>query len=979
MKANKLLFLLLLSLAASAVAQNSVPQAAREAVQAYFSAYRVAGYAPASAMRADSMRTDETARTFDVFANEAFCAQPLTPAVVRGILRDLSRRLPPPYNTFRLTVYGRGGQNIEEMIPNLYREGTADADRLWGDVRFSGNAWVRNLSRPYTIERGLDGRHLAVAPSHGRYYKQGAWRWQRPYLFCTNEDLFTQSFVYPFLIPMLEHAGAVVYCPRERDVQTAEAIVDNDAPESMGEYTETDAPDMAWHTVGDSSGFAPPRGLLTDSMMPFRAGTSRMVTATTRRTQLAQAVWSPRLPRAGRYAVYVSYASRPNSVSDARYTVYHKGGRTQFRINQQIGGGTWVYLGTFDFEAGTSADARVVLSNRSDYRGVVTADGVRFGGGVGQTERGLAGTSGLPRFLEGARYHAQWCGVPDSLRLTGDGNNDYNDDIRVRPNSVNYIGGGSPYLPGLPGLRVPLELYLAVHSDAGVRRDNAVYGSLAICTTHDAQGNARYPAGISRQASADLADVLLTTVCRDLTASVGRPWTRRELWDRNYGEARIAGVPSAILEMLSHQNFNDLKYGHDPNFKFDMARAIYKALLRFVCFEHSANDFVVQPLPVRRFAALLTPDGTAVRLSWQPTNDPLEPTALPTAYVVYTKTDDEAFDNGRKVNGTSLTLPVSAGKLYSFKVTAINDGGESFPSEELAVYSAPEERRRLLIVNGFNRLSGPARVEAPDSLGFDLRADIGVPYRRSDAFAGAQINFDASAAGGEGPQALGFCGSELVGTPVIGNTFDYPELHGRAIRAAAGYSFCSAGRDALTAGDVELRPYAAIDYICGLERDAPHNLRPYKAMPDSVRQVLAAYLENGGRLFVSGAYIGADLQTTDAERDFAADVLKFRWGGTDIYDAATAQTEAYVSGLNLRIPLCREYGRDSYAAITTDVLLPASAEAFPAFAYPSGRSAGIAYRGSRCRIVATGFPFECISDAEVRRQSMRAILQFLTE
>ena len=31
--------------------------------------------------------------------------------------------------------------------------------------------------------------------------------------FCTTEDLFTQSFVIPYIIPMLENAGAIVYTP----------------------------------------------------------------------------------------------------------------------------------------------------------------------------------------------------------------------------------------------------------------------------------------------------------------------------------------------------------------------------------------------------------------------------------------------------------------------------------------------------------------------------------------------------------------------------------------------------------------------------------------------------------------------------------------------------------------------------------------------------------------------------------------------
>ena len=49
-----------------------------------------------------------------------------------------------------------------------------------------------------------------------------------PRLFCTTEDLFTQSFIIPYLIPMLENAGANVFTPRERDTQKQEVIVDND-------------------------------------------------------------------------------------------------------------------------------------------------------------------------------------------------------------------------------------------------------------------------------------------------------------------------------------------------------------------------------------------------------------------------------------------------------------------------------------------------------------------------------------------------------------------------------------------------------------------------------------------------------------------------------------------------------------------------------------------------------------------------------
>lgn len=52
----------------------------------------------------------------------------------------------------------------------------------------------------------------------------------------------------------------------------------------------------------------------------------------------------------------------------------------------------------------------VVLSNESKEKGVVCADAVRFGGHGQHCPRGQ--TSGLPRYLEGARYFAQWAGMP---------------------------------------------------------------------------------------------------------------------------------------------------------------------------------------------------------------------------------------------------------------------------------------------------------------------------------------------------------------------------------------------------------------------------------------------------------------------------------------------------------------------------------------------------------------------------------------
>jgi hypothetical protein len=59
-------------------------------------------------------------------------------------------------------------------------------------------------------------------------------------------------------------------------------------------------------------------------------------------------------------------------------------------------------MGTYAFSKGESMDGCVTLSNFSQHRGHVTADAVRFGGGMGNIERGESGEefqkiSGLPR------------------------------------------------------------------------------------------------------------------------------------------------------------------------------------------------------------------------------------------------------------------------------------------------------------------------------------------------------------------------------------------------------------------------------------------------------------------------------------------------------------------------------------------------------------------------------------------------------
>ena len=606
----------------------------------------------------------------------------------------------------------------------------------WGKTDYEDAPWVKNVSRPNEITEGLQNRHLSVWSSHGRYYdaKKGGWRWQRPILFGTTEDLYTQTIVLPYLIPMLENAGAIVFTPRERDWQKNEIIVDND---SRTNYKE-ESMKKKWATTSDK-GFAQHYGSYNDGENPFTAGTARQVKARKRNSKISSVVYQPTFPETGRYAVYVSYQTQKKSVEAAEYIVFHKGQETHFRVNQRMGGGTWVYLGTFEFDKENSINNSVVLTNHSSHRGIVTTDAVRFGGGMGNIVRG--GTvSGLPRFLEGARYSVQWAGAPWSVVSKSNGSNDYNDDINCRSLMTNWLAGGSCYLPEKKdGKKVPIELTLAIHSDAGVKADDSYVGTLGICTTQD--GNKTLGDGLSRKVSKTFAEQLVANVKKDLDNAFHINWATRSVWDRNYSETRLPEVPSAILETLSHQNFPDIKLGQDPNFKFTFARSVYKTILKYEANMHG-KTYTVQPLAPNNFKIEYV-SANKVRLQWRPTTDASEPTATPTSYNVYVAMGTRGFDNGMNVRNPYFDIELLPGVVYNFKVTACNRGGESFPTEVLSALRNEGATQTILIVNAFSRLSSPAVVNTSTEQGFDLEADPGLSYGPVAGWAGEERRLKA--------------------------------------------------------------------------------------------------------------------------------------------------------------------------------------------------------------------------------------------
>ena len=909
----------------------------------------------------ESYSVDDARRVLTLNVSTGFATQSFTEKSVGYYYKRLAKALPKPYNRYRLCI-NTAGMPIEMLVPGAkLRDGSAPAG--WGRIDYCDAPWVMNESQPHFVSHGLFDRHIALWQSHGIYYdqKKSRWKWQRPNLFCTNEDLFTQTIVVPYLIPMLERAGAVVYTPRERDWQRNEVIVDNDAEKG---YVEDNGREK-WRTT-EERGFVFHRGMYRDGENPFEQGTARMVRPTKKNESWSS--YQPTIPQSGHYAVYVSYQTIAKSVSDAQYIVVHKGERTLFRVNQQMGGGTWVYLGTFDFDAGNSAANRVIVTNSSAEKGVVTTDAVRFGGGMGNIQRGGA-TSGMPRCLEGARYSAQWSGAPYSVYAGKGGADDYIDDINTRSNIVNWLAGGSVYVPTHEGKKVPFELSLAVHSDAGATHVNdSIIGSLAICTTNFNDG--RLAAGVSRQISHDFANMLLTGVQRDLTATYGK-WTRRYLWDRNYSETRKPEVPSAIIETLSHQNFADMRRALDPNFRFTLARSLYKTILRYVNGNHSLAC-VVQPLPVSNFRIVRTADNQ-LQLSWLPVTDRLEPSAVPTTYNIYIAEGKNGFGNGRSVSSTSFTFTPKPNVVYQFCVTAVNRGGESFPSTTLAAcVSAQAGARDVLVVDGFTRFAGPAVVDDGTRQGFDLDADMGVSLGINAGFVGRQIDFDRTRVGSEGPGALGYCEDELSGKFVMGKQQNESVCHVTDIASSGAYNVVSSSVEAVENGFVKLENYRVVDIMFGLQKDDGYSLVRYKTFSALFRKALESYVRGNGRVFVSGAYVASDMQL-DAERSFMSNLFKVGFGGqnTNIYTNL-------VDGLGISFDIIRRPNDRHYAAQSVDVVSPL-APAFCAMRYADGTDAAVAYDGIDHKAFVMGFPVECINNVRSRQQVMKAVMTFLAK
>ncbi len=963
-------------------------------------------------IKVDDVRVVERGKKLRVYFNPSLANLPIRIDLVKEIEAEIRHRLGDIYKDHSLELFSRGIR-LEEFIPNLLRKGgqSVDNSRIRKPHRV---APLVSRAEAWHFAAGLSGSHLAVWPSHGYYFDSAKdrWQWQRARLFGTVEDLFTINYATKLITPMLENAGAVVLMPRERCLQTNEVIVDADGSTGDSEVLIFNSGYKTWRQV--SGGFK-----VTDTLFhgqnPFKMGTHLQLG--TNAGSEAYIKYIPDIPQDGYYSVYFSWGRNKRNSKQVRCNVNHTGGTTTFFINQSLAGPTWTYLGRFFFKKGKNHQIGSFLVYGTDDGGFVTADALRLGGGMGNSARkpcldhqarGLSANdsgklfaqlfsesspcgnyqiSNRPRYHEAARYYLQYAGMPDSLVYSLNfGRNDYNDDFMSRGEWVNYLMGdafnlGTKTVKG--GLGIPINLALSFHTDAGITPNDSVVGTLAIYSTQTDRG--RFGDGVSRLASRDLTDLIQDQIVSDIRALFNPNWNLRAIWDRQYSESWRPQVPAILLELLSHQNLADMRYGLDPRFQFAVSRSIYKAILRFV----SANEGrqpVVQPLPPQDFFIERVKDKT-VALNWQPTHDPLEPTAKPTHYRVYKRTEDLGFDNGTVVEGNKLLVELPEyGKMYSFKVTALNGGGESFPSEVLATAILPNQLELLLIVNGFTRVSGPKMVDDGKFAGIEWWKDQGVFFNKNATHTGNQYDFDRSSPWlDDDSPGWGASHADMEGTVLTGNTFDFVSVHGASVRDA-GYSFVSSSRAAIERNLLKSDDYWAANIIFGEQLGVKNFLDStkvdFRVFSPELTIWLAEFSRKGKGLLVSGAYIGTDatLYNDKDAIEFASDILGYTWrtnNASNIGDVIS--TDDIGKSFPRRLYFSAEHQRGFYVVEAPDAIEPAGNYSRVIYRYNvNGTSAGIMHKGSH-KAVSLGFPIESIICPAERGKLMKAALEFLNK
>ena len=731
------------------------------------------------------------------------------------------------------------------------------------------------------------------------------WTYQRGVTNEMIEDLGNHDQMSLY-VDYLFNAGATVVPLRPVGHQPNEVVLDNVSPgvTFFGAWSNSTAT-VYYGTAG---------------AVPYRFATAAA-------GETAVARYQPTIPQSGFYPVYAWTRDGSDRVGDQLYRVHHTGGDTEVRVNHRRVGKGWIYLGTYYLEAGNAA--WVDVSNQSaEPSGVVIADAIRFGNGLGDVNRG-GGVSGRPREDEAGLYWIEQMrgqGVATSVYRSS--NEDRTATVGASPRFAAHMNREAD---GALGDRV----FLSFHSNGfnGTGRGTvALYNgnNNPATRTPNQQAWAQF---VGREVNDDLVAIgsppLEHAWFPRATVTVDRS-------DIEFGEINNLYIRSefdaTILEVAYHDNTLDAALVRDPKVRDWVARASYQATVRyFHRFGGTSLDFA--PDAVANVNSFADPGGN-VFVTWEPPAVTGIGGGAATGYLVQVSRDGYGFDDAAYVDGGDSTWTVlpdlPLGEVRYFRVVALNAGGHARPSSVVAARPAANGAPTILIVNGFDRFD---RTLNP------RETQLGRSIERV--------------------------------RPRESNSFDYAVQAARAIESYwSDLGIDTVQNEALVQEWVDLSNYFAVVWLLGEESSRDRTFDPQE------QSLVSNYLAGGGKLFASGSEIAWDLDALNNGRSFYRNTLRAAYAADSGGSFTAAGTAGSIfSGINLRF----DNGSQFYDVNSPD-RLTAQNGATLAMTYTSPGTGGAAIQyvgGSPLHhLVMLGFPFETILGEATRAEVMAAVLNF---
>ncbi|MBR3857310.1 MAG: hypothetical protein IKM68_04930, partial [Bacteroidaceae bacterium] len=246
----------------------------------------------------------------------------------------------------------------------------------------------------------------------------------------------------------------------------------------------------------------------------------------------------------------------------------------------------------------------------------------------------------------------------------------------------------------------------------------------------------------------------------------------------------------------------------------------------------------------------------------------------------------------------------------------------------------------------------------------------GVIDVKSPGFCGPQISFDKANYGKETDNGFGVSSDDFEGLFLMGNTHDYSVRYAADILAKhPDCNISSTTPNQLPY--LDLRRYRVASFILGAQKDDGYSLTRRKAFTDEMLSAISQLTLQNTSILVSGAFIGSDMH--NAKQDaFVAEKLKYRFASSTPTDSICT-----VQGLNNTANIFCNPSEVNYWVRSTDVIEGVNG-AFSTMVYTAGNhSAAVAYPGPGYRVLAFGFPLECIKETDSRQNIIGIAIDFL--